>query len=74
MTSPFCRTFRTLPALAASIAAGTAYWNIHSAAFSGGEIRGFLVPVPEPSTFVLAGLGAVALASGVWRKKRAKRS
>src|ERR1044071_2154572 len=28
-------------ALAAAMAAGEAYWNIHTAAFPGGEIRGF---------------------------------
>lgn len=44
-------------ALLAGIAAGQAYLNIHSApTFGGGEIRGFLAPVPEPSTFAMAGL------------------
>ncbi len=33
-------------ALAASLAAGTSYLNIHTSAFGGGEIRGFLTPVP----------------------------
>jgi len=33
-------------ALFAAIAAGTAYYNIHSATYSGGEIRGFLTPAP----------------------------
>jgi len=37
-------------ALAAAIAQGRAYWNIHSSAFSGGEIRGFLVPEPPVIT------------------------
>src|SRR2546426_11109534 len=35
-------------ALAAAMAGGQAYWNIHSGALPGGEIRGFLTPVPEP--------------------------
>jgi len=54
-------------ALAAAIAGGQAYWNIHSTTFAGGEIRGFLVPVPEPSALALFGLGAGAIA---WRLRR----
>jgi hypothetical protein len=42
---------------------GRAYFNIHTALFPGGEIRGDLAPVPEPATslIVVAGLGAVLL-------------
>ncbi len=54
-------------ALAAAMAGGEAYWNIHSSTFNGGEIRGFLVPVPEPSTLALLGLVAGAL---LWRRRR----
>ena len=45
--------------------AGKAYLNIHTNAFPGGEIRGFLAPVPEPGTYalMLAGLGATGLAA-----------
>ncbi len=57
-------------ALAGDMASGTAYWNIHSSAFPGGEIRGFLVAVPEPSTLALLGLGAVGMAATVWRRRR----
>jgi hypothetical protein len=44
--------------------AGKGYLNIHSSAFPGGEIRGFLqpnTPVPEPGTYamMLGGLGAL---------------
>jgi len=61
-------------ALAAAMAGGNAYWNIHSSSLPGGEIRGFLVAVPEPSSLALAGLGAVGLAARVWSKRRAKKS
>ena len=47
-------------ALFSAIAAGRSYLNIHTSVFSGGEIRGFLIPaVPEPETYamMLAGLG-----------------
>jgi len=46
---------------------GLWYINIHSANFGGGEIRGQILPVPEPSTLALLGLGAGAL---VWRLRR----
>ncbi len=44
------------------------YLNVHTGANGGGEIRGFLVPVPEPTTalFGLTALGALAL-----RRRRA---
>jgi hypothetical protein len=51
-----------LNALIAAVENGKAYLNIHTTAFSGGEIRGFLVPVvPEPGSFVLTLCGAAAL-------------
>lgn len=49
-------------ALVAGLAAGTTYLNIHSTTFPGGEIRGFLVPIPEPSTLLLAGAALASLA------------
>jgi hypothetical protein len=61
-------------ALANAMASGTAYWNIHTSTFGGGEIRGFVSPVPEPSTLTLAALGAVGVAARVWSKWRAKKS
>lgn len=45
-------------ALAAGLASGQAYFNIHTSAYPAGEIRGFLVAsVPEPTTLALLGLG-----------------
>jgi CHRD domain-containing protein/PEP-CTERM motif-containing protein len=51
-------------ALLAGVEAGKAYLNVHSSTFGGGEIRGFLapLPVPEPGTYALLGLGLISLA------------
>ncbi len=46
-------------AFAAALAQHRTYFNIHTSSFTGGEIRGFLVP--EPATLVLAGIGALPL-------------
>ena len=60
-------------ALAASLAAGTSYLNIHTTEFPGGEIRGFLVALPESFSTAWAALpfAALLLAAGV-RKSRAQ--
>jgi CHRD domain/PEP-CTERM motif len=42
---------------------GKFYINIHTSSNTGGEIRGFMVPVPEPSTAVLAAMGVVGMLS-----------
>jgi CHRD domain len=47
---------------------GKYYINIHTVNNGGGEIRGFIVPVPEPATSIL---GAVALGSFALRRRRA---
>jgi len=51
-------------ALLAAIAQGRAYLNIHTSNFTGGEIRGFLVAVPEPASWalMLLGFGATGIA------------
>src|SRR5436190_19227495 len=53
-------------ALTSAIASGQAYLNIHSTTFGGGEIRGFLQPVPEPTSLALLGLGGIL----AWTAKR----
>ncbi len=48
-------------ALLAGLDAGTAYFNIHTSAFPGGEIRAFPERVPEPASLLLGALGIGAL-------------
>ena len=55
-------------ALLAGLAAGKAYLNIHSTTFGGGEIRGFLAPIPEPGSMLL--LGSVVAGIFLARRKR----
>lgn len=43
-------------ALAAGLASGQAYFNIHTTAHPAGEIRGFLRTVPEPEALSIIGL------------------
>ena len=52
-------------ALVAGLDAGKAYFNLHTSTFGGGELRGLLVPVPEPETWALmiAGLAGVGWAA-----------
>lgn len=45
--------------LLAGMNSSRAYLNIHTTMYPGGEIRGFLTPVPEP------GLGVLLLAAGI---------
>jgi hypothetical protein len=49
---------------------GTEYLNIHTSVVPGGEIRGFLVPVPEPASMTLMAGGVLGLLTKL-RKRRA---
>jgi hypothetical protein len=60
----------TLTAQLPNILAGRSYINFHTVQNAGGEIRGQILPVPEPSTYALMGVGLVVLAGLARRKVR----
>jgi CHRD domain/PEP-CTERM motif len=55
--------------LLAGLSAGDAYLNIHSSVVPGGEIRGFLAAVPEPSTWAMMLLGFAGVGFMAYRRK-----
>jgi hypothetical protein len=59
---------------AAGLTNGTEYFNIHTVNFPGGEIRGFLVGVPEPMTLALFGAGLVGIGAMCRRQRGTKQS
>lgn len=67
----FNATLDVTPAQANVLLAGNGYFNIHTTRNRGGEIRGQINVVPEPSTYLLmaTGLGGLLL---VARRRRAR--
>lgn len=51
----------TLAAQLPNILSGRSYINFHTTQFSGGEVRGAINAVPEPSSWLLFGTGVLAL-------------
>ena len=64
------QTFAITAAQVSQLQSGMFYMNVHDAVFPGGEIRGQLTLVPEPSTWALLGLGAGGL---LWSMRRRTR-
>ena len=60
----------TLEAQLANILGGHSYINFHTVQFGGGEIRGNIAPVPEPSTWAMLLLGFAAVGFIAYRRKR----
>jgi hypothetical protein len=60
----------TLSAQLSNILSGRSYINFHTTQFPGGEVRGAINVVPEPSAFLLLGTGSVALFGLRWLRRR----
>lgn len=66
------QTFSITPTQVGYLFAGYLYFNVHTSTFPGGEIRGQILLVPEPSTLTLGGLGLAAMIP-VLRHRRNRR-
>ncbi len=63
------QTFAITPTQVSYLFSGYLYFNVHSSTFPGGEIRGQILLVPEPTTASLLGLGLIAAA---WRFRKGR--
>jgi len=62
----------TLAAQLQNILTGHSYINFHTTQFGGGEIRGAITPVPEPSALIMFGTGAVGVLGLGWGRLRCR--
>ena len=65
------QVFSITAAQVAMLFSGYLYMNVHTSVFPGGEIRGQLLLVPEPSSIALLSLGGIPFAFRLLRKRRA---
>lgn len=63
------QTFAITPQQVSWLFSGFLYMNVHDANFPGGEIRGQLLLVPEPSTIGLLTVGIAGIAFRSYRKR-----
>lgn len=61
----------TLTAQIPNLLAGRSYINFHTVQNAPGEIRGQLLPIPEPSTYALLGIGLATVFGMTRRRARA---
>jgi hypothetical protein len=59
----------TLAAQLANILSGQSYINFHTVQFGGGEVRGNIAPVPEPSTWAMMILGFAGVGFMAYRRR-----
>jgi hypothetical protein len=68
------QSFSVTPTQVSDFFSGLYYFNVHTANFPGGEIRGQALLVPEPGSLTLMGLGAAAVIVRLKRRGREQKA